>query len=172
MIKIIKNNKIFKGILLVLFPFIIGFFIDKLVMLSFKTDNQIYSTIGGILLSIWIYGGAIIFWFYVGWTFGKFKVSVIKKFTLGNILWALSLGLYTWQFKLLDDASRNMTMAGLSQHYPLGFIGIATRMIGLFTNSFHGLTIIFIAYFIMLIVFSIGFFTAIKFKGGPIYEKK
>lgn len=154
----------YKLTLLVFTPFIIGFFIDKLVEVGFINNNQFFLSIFGLLLAIWTYGGAIAFWFYVGRTFGKLNMTAVKSFIFGNIPWGISFIIFIWQTKLLEDTSRNLLLSALSQHYVLGFIGFGTRIVRLFTNNIHGTTVILSAYFLMIIVFSLGFWSALRSK--------
>lgn len=153
----IKNT--YKIILLILLPFIIGFLINSLLGLGITRDNQLLLSISTILLSIWTYGGAIIFWFLVGRIFGNLNMNKVKSFALGNSVWTISLLLFVWQFLFVNGSNRNLLIAGISQHYALGFVSLGSRILGLFTNSIHGTTVALIAYFLMLIVFSIGFIT-------------
>jgi hypothetical protein len=150
-------NKKYKLTLLVLLPFIIGFSIEKLLAIGITKDSQIYLSLGGLLLSIWTYGGAIFFWFWVGRIFAGLNISTLKSYIMGNTGFGISFIIYTWQFILLDDTSRNLFIAAISQHYVLGFVGLGTRILGLFTNSLHGNTIILLSYLLMLIVFSLGY---------------
>lgn len=139
-----KMNMVYKAIVLVLFPLIMGFLIEKLLV-----DN--ITGLGSLLLGIWLYGGGIVFWLYVGGVFGKFKMSAVKKYILGNIIWGIFLVLYIWQ-------------SALTQYYSLGFVGVSTQILGLFTNSLSSTTIILFSHFLMLLVFSLGFLFAMRFK--------
>ena len=143
-----KTNMKYKLILLVLLPFIIGFLIEGLFRLGI-------TSLGSLLFIPWIYGGGLIFWFWVGRTFGKLNLQPIKSFILGNLAWGISFGLYTWR-----------VVTGLSEFYALGFVGLGTRILRLFTNQIHGTTAMQIAYFLMLIVFSLGFFSALHLKSA------
>ncbi len=158
-----KNTKL-KAILLVIFPLVMGFLIDKLLMANMTKENQLYEILGTLLFTIWSYSGALIFWFCVGWIFGKFKISTIKSFVLGNVVWAIFFGMYIWQFMIIDSNSMNRTIALITQHYALGFVGLSTFIFGIFTNSFNATTIILVSYFLMLAVFSIGFIFSTRSK--------
>lgn len=151
-----------KAIILVILPFIMGYIIDKLLMIGLSGEQNFLTSLGGLLLSVWTYGGGMILWFYVGMVFAKLNIPKVKSFVLGNLLWGISAFLYTWQFILLDDNSRNSSLAALTQHYPLGFIGPSTMIYGIFTNHFYGTWIIFGAYLLMIIVFGLGFRLASK----------
>ncbi|MDY0236558.1 MAG: hypothetical protein RBR71_11035 [Gudongella sp.] len=146
----LKKNMKYKAILLVLFPLIIGFLIEKLLLANITNGNQLYSSLGGLLLAIWTYS-SLIFWFYVGWVFGKFKMATIKRFILGNIVWAISLILYFWQ-------------PAITEYYSIGFASVSINILSLFTNSSNTTTIIVFSYFLMLLVFSLGFIFAVRYK--------
>lgn len=160
----LKMNNKFKLIILVFLPFIIGFSIERLLAVGITGDNQLYLNLSSILLSLWIHGGGIVFWFCVGRMFGNLNMSTVKSFILGNIAWGISVILYTWQFKLVDDTSRNLFISAISQHYPLGFVSLGSSIIGMFTRHLKGTTVILIAYFLMLMVFSLGFISTVRSK--------
>ncbi|MCC5910924.1 MAG: hypothetical protein JJT76_10860 [Clostridiaceae bacterium] len=163
-----KANMKYKLILIVLLPFIIGYFIEGLMGLGMTRNNQLYLSIASMVLSFWIYGG-IVFWFYVGRVFGSLNMNTIKSFILGNSAWGISFSLYIWQFRLLDETSRNFFLGGIAQHYVLGFVGWGSRILTLFTNHIQGIMALQIAYFLMLIVFSLGFYSALKSKSSKSY---
>lgn len=150
-----------KLVLLVLLPLIIGYLIEVLIGLG-MTRNQLYFSIANIFLSLWIYGGGMVFWFYVGRVFGSLKMKPIKSFILGNIAWGIAFSLYILQFSLLVDTGRSFFLGIIAQHYALSFIGLGARILTLFTNNIQGTRAIQIAYFLMLIVFSLGFYSAIS----------
>lgn len=157
-----NNNSNFKLIMLVFLPFIIGYFIDLLVGVGFTTDNQIYISMASPLLTLWSYGGAVAFWFYVGRKFGSLNMAPIKSFILGNIVWGIFLIIYIWQFVVLDDASRNFYLADIPQHYVLGFVTVGTSIMTMFTRNIHGSFVIFISFLFMIIVYSVGFRSALR----------
>jgi hypothetical protein len=96
----------------------------------------------------------LVFWFYVGFRFSKLNMAAGKSFLLGNSAWLVSFILFIWQFIVLDSGSRSMDLALLSQHYILAFIYGAARLLPFVSN---GTTIIFFAYILMVITFTIGF---------------
>lgn len=164
--EIVDRGSEYKLAMLLLLPFIIGLFINTLMASGLTRDNQFFITISGILLSIWIYGGAFIFWFWVGRKFASLGMSKVKSFILGNIGWAISIILFIWQFYLIDQNAMNLIIAGLSQHYALAFTWLGASILGLFTNHINGNTVILLSYVLMILVFSLGFF----FKGPAIKE--
>ena len=97
----------------------------------------------------------LVFWFYVGYRFSKLDMAAWKSFLLGNVAWLVSFLLFIWQFIVLDSADRSMDLALLSQHYILAFVYGAARLLPFISN---GTTIIFFAYILMLLTFSVGFF--------------
>lgn len=159
----LKKNSLYKLIMLVLLPFVIGFLIEKLLTGGILGDNKLYSNLGSILLSIWIYGSGVVFWLYVGRVFGRLNMSSVKSFILGNIVWGISISLYFWQFNLLDDVSRNSFIAGLSEAYPLAFINLGVFISSIFANN-NGNSMVLISYFLMFMVFSLGFISTLRRK--------
>ena len=119
-------------VLLLIIPFLVSYIINLLITIGFKTGLDILMSIANISLYLWAFVAAF-FWFYVGKQFGKLEMPKGKSLVLGNSLWIISLLLYIWQFILLDDLKRNFFIAGISQHYPLGFVWISSRLISLFT---------------------------------------
>lgn len=99
----------------------------------------------------------VVFWFWVGMKFSCISGNKVKIFFIGNSVWLLSFLLYLWQFVLLNDESRNMFLALISQYYMLPFIWSGTKLSLLFTNVIDGTTITIIAYLSMLLVFTVGF---------------
>ncbi|MRH41474.1 hypothetical protein GH741_02155 [Aquibacillus halophilus] len=98
-----------------------------------------------------------VFWFWIGIKFSSFSGNKVKSFFIGNSIWLLTFILYLMQFVLLDDESRNMTIAIISQYYMLSFIWSGTKLALLFTDALNGTTIIIISYLFMLLIFTIGF---------------
>ncbi|QUG41915.1 hypothetical protein KD050_01015 [Psychrobacillus sp. INOP01] len=99
-----------------------------------------------------------VFWFWVGMRFSCLSGNKLNSFFTGNSIWLLSFLIYLWQFVLLDDESRNLFLAGISQYYTLSFIWSSVKFSLLFTDIIHGITITIISYLSMLLVFTIGFF--------------
>ncbi len=159
----LKKNNLYKLIMLVLLPFIIGFLIEKLLIVGAIGDNQLHLNLGSILLSIWIHGSGIVYWFYVGRVFGRLNMSAVKSFILGNIVWGISISLYLWQFNLLDDVSRNTFIAGISEAYPLAFINFGVLISSVFIRN-YGNIMVLISYFLMFIVFIFGFISTLRQK--------
>ncbi len=165
-----KTNKKITLIILVLLPFLIGYFINRLLSVAITSDNQVYLGIGTSLLSLWSKGGAIVFWFFVGRIFGKLDMILVKSFVLGNIGWGISFILFIWQFILLDDVSINFFISGISQNYVLGFVGLGSRIIRIFTNQIHSNTVVMVSYLLMIIVFGIAFISSSRSKSSNIWR--
>ena len=100
----------------------------------------------------------------MGRQFGSLTIEKIKSFILGNVIWAISLALYIWQFIFVDDINRNFFVAGISQHYVLGFVSWGSKAVSLFTNTIDGTVVVIVAYLMMFIVFTVGFITSLTFK--------
>lgn len=135
----IENKKILMWILI---PFIYGLLSNNFVMIIPPLLSQIIFAV---------------FWFWVGKRLSKLGENNIKSFIIGNSIWLLSFLLYLWQFVLLNDESRNMFLALISQHYMLSFIWSGTKLTLLFSNVLHGTTITIVSYLSMLLVFTLGF---------------
>lgn len=99
----------------------------------------------------------LLYWFWVGKLFGQLRYNKVLVFLLGNVLWALSFGLFIWQFVFVDDTNRNLLIAAFSQLYVVLNVVLSSRIIMLFNNSIHGTQIVSISYIIMLLVFVSGF---------------
>ena len=58
-------------------------------------------------------------WFLIGRRSRKVKSSIIPSLLCAHGTSIISLIIYTWQFVIVDDTGRNMTLAVLSQYYSL-----------------------------------------------------
>lgn len=133
--------------LIVLAPLIGGWLFHSLmVMLPFS---------GFLLWTVNI--GFMLFWFWAGRQFALLPRSKMYSFLLGNLVWLPSFLLYIWQFVLVDEASRNMMLAGLSQYYVLFMIIIGTQVHLMYSGDISSTEIVIIAYVLMLVVFAAGF---------------
>ncbi len=159
----LKKNNLYKLTMLVLLPFLISFLIERLLIGGTIGDNKLHLNLGCILLSIWIYGSGVVYWFYVGRVFGRLNMPAVKSFILGNIVWGISICLYFWQFNLLDDVSRNPFIAGISEAYPLAFINLGVFISSAFIRNYGNIMVI-ISYFLMFIVFIFGFISTLHQK--------
>lgn len=101
--------------------------------------------------------GFILFWFWAGRQFSQLTTRKVYGFLFGNSLWLLSFLLYIWQFVLLDETSRNMMLAGLSQYYMLFMIIIGTQIHMAYSTVISSTEIVIISYMLMFVVFSVGF---------------
>lgn len=98
------------------------------------------------------------FWLWVGFRFAALALNKLVSFIVGHSLWLLSLLLFLWQFVLVDDESRNLFLAGMSQNYIFGFLWSGVKWVRI-TNDIHFTTInVTIASFIMMfLTFTVGF---------------
>ncbi|GAA0349514.1 hypothetical protein [Bacillus horti] len=141
----IKKYRLFLYILL---PFVLSFLINSFIELIVPV----------YILLIWpLCISFVIYWFWVGKQFAKVKFNKIKSFIIGNVWWGISVGLYYWQFIILDDSNRNLFLAALSQYYALFILPIAHRIIALFSNVFDFTQSIILSYIIMIVIFTLGF---------------
>lgn len=159
-----KRNINYKLILLLLVPYLAGEIINRLISLGINLNSSSLTSILGMLLSIWTSLGATVYWFYVGRQFGSLEINKIKGFILGNVLWGISFVLFMWQFVLVDDIHRNFSIGIISQHYALGFISWASRLIRLFTNTIDSTAVVMVAHLIMFMIFTFGFISSSKIK--------
>lgn len=149
-----KKNK---HTLIVLAPLIVGWLFNMLIfVLPFS----------GIL--IWMLNlGFVLFWFWGGRQFAKLSIKKVYSYLLGNALWLISFLLFIWQFILLDEAARNMTIAVLSQYYMLFTIIIGTQIHMAYSGVVNSTEIVIISYVVMLVVFTLGFmYQAVRGKGS------
>ena len=131
-----------KMLLWIIIPFVYGFLSNTFMLIAPPLLSQLIFAV---------------FWFWIGMKFSYLIGNNVKSFFIGNSIWLLSFLVYLWQFALLDDESRNMFIAVISQYYMLSFIWSGTILSLLFTDILHGTTITIISYLVMLFVFTIGF---------------
>ncbi len=131
-------------LLLILVPFLYGYLINAMILPLYPFIMQLVF---------------LVFWYFVGIRFSNWNISKWKSFLIGNSLWLISFTLFIWQFILLDDVSRNINIAGFSQNYMLPFIYGAAKLLPF---VYSGTMMIFSAYILMFIPFSIGFFVRKK----------
>jgi len=134
-----ENKKILMWILI---PLIYGFVSNTFMLIIHPLMSQIVFSV---------------FWFWVGIRLSNISGSNVKSFIFGNSIWLLSFLLYIWQFVLLNDESRNMLIALISQYYMLSFIWTGTKLSLLFSDVSSGVTITIISYLSMLLVCTVGF---------------
>jgi hypothetical protein len=56
-------------------------------------------------------------WFWVGGKFAKMKIKAFPSILIGNSIGIVSLIVYLWQFFIVSEVHRNLTLAGLSQAF-------------------------------------------------------
>ncbi|SDL06320.1 hypothetical protein [Natronincola ferrireducens] len=161
----LKTNMKYRLVLLVLLPLIIGCYIEGFMRLGITRNNQVYLQLASLLHVPWMYGGGMAIWFFVGRAFGNLSMNTMKSFILGNIAWGILISLYIWQL-LLDITSRNPFLINTAHYYALGFLGSGVRIVTLFTNDIQVSIALLIAYLLMLVVFSLGFYSALKSKSS------
>ena len=119
-------------------------------------------------LLIWTVNlGIIVFWFWGGRQFALMGRSKPMNFLLGNSGWGILFLVFLWQFILLDDASRNLVLASLSQYYVLCMITLSSQIHILYTDAINANEIVIIAYALMLVVFAAGFVYQLKKGNKP-----
>jgi hypothetical protein len=100
----------------------------------------------------------ILFWGWVGFLCGRLPEKPYRSILLGNATWLFSLGLYMWQFQLLDSAHRSPGFLSLlPQLFPFGVLSTVSGIITLFTRNITMNWIFVISYLCMLGVFFVGF---------------
>ncbi|MFC7064184.1 hypothetical protein [Halobacillus seohaensis] len=134
-----ENKKVFIWILI---PLIYGFISNTFMLIIPPLLSQIVFAV---------------LWFWIGIKLASIGGNNFKSFIFGNSIWLLSFLLYLWQFVLLDDESRNMFIALISQYYMLSFIWSGTKLSLLFSDVLNGTTITIISYLSMLLVCTVGF---------------
>jgi len=141
---IFKNYKL---IIFQLLPFILGWLINHTIVYL-----PIYVNIYWVL-SI----GFILYWFWVGKQFGQLRLNKILSVFLGNIIWAISVGLFIWQFIFVDELNRNLFLAVISQYYGLFTILFSTKIVMLFKAVIDSNQVMITSYTFMFIIYLIGF---------------
>lgn len=56
-------------------------------------------------------------WFWVGGRFAQMNIKAFPSILIGNSLGIVSLIVYLWQFNMVSEGHRNLTLAGLSQAF-------------------------------------------------------
>jgi len=56
-------------------------------------------------------------WFWVGGKFAQMNIKAFPSILIGNSLGIVSLIIYFWQFSIVAEGQRNLTLAGLSQAF-------------------------------------------------------
>lgn len=101
----------------------------------------------------------ILFWGWVGSYCGRLPEKPLKSILTGTATWLFSLGLYAWQFQLLDSAQRSPGLLSLiPQLFPFGVLSTVSRMMTLFTRSISQNWVFVFSYLFMLGIFLIGFY--------------
>ena len=131
-----------RGLIWILIPFIYGW-------LANRTGVIIPPVIAQVVFGI--------FWLWTGAYFAQIKGSRLKHFLLGNSVWALSFGLFLWQFIYTSADDRLLFLAGWSQHYMLAFLWSGVRLYRLIDSTLHGTHITLTAYIVMFVLFTLGF---------------
>lgn len=101
----------------------------------------------------------LLFWGWVGFCCGRLPEKPLKSILMGNATWLFSLGLYVWQFQLLDSVQRSPGLLSLiPQLFPFGVLSTVSRMMTLFTRSISQNWVFVFSYLFMLGIFLIGFY--------------
>lgn|GEM_PF-6359115 len=101
----------------------------------------------------------ILFWGWVGSYCGRAGQKAYKSILIGNATWLLSLGLYVWQFQLLDGTQRSAGILSLlPQLFPFGVLSTVFKMMTLFTRNITQNSGFILCYLYMLGIFLIGFY--------------
>lgn len=144
----LETIKKYKHIILILLPLFLGWLINNSIFIL-----NIYGNL------IWIFSiSFVVYWFWVGKQFGQLRYHRLVSLLIGNAIWIISFGLYIWQFVFVNEMSRNMFLAVISQHYGLFTITFATRIVMLFDNDVIDSTqVLIVSYILMVVIFTIGF---------------
>ena len=145
-----------KRIYLLLFaisPMVIGYSVNLMALLPGIGILLLY--IASIIL--------LIYWFWVGSKFADAVSSPLLAVMGGNFFGILSLFIYYWQFVILDDHSRSMFWAGISQTFTTPLSIFTARIVVFFDKSPNTISQTSITYMyvigtlIMMAVFTIGY---------------
>lgn len=101
----------------------------------------------------------ILFWGWVGSYCGRVGQKAYQSILIGNATWLLSLGLYVWQFGLLNDTQRSAGILSLlPQLFPFGVVSTAFKMMTMLTRNVSSNAGFMFCYLYMLGIFLIGFY--------------
>lgn len=142
-------------LLLALSPILFGLLYSSLILVPVLSTILILASPPVIL----------IYWFWVGRKFSQSIKDPVAAILAGNVFGLISLLLYFWQFILLSSSGRILWLAGFSQAFssPLSFITI--QIAPLFeplsdtVTQVSGNVVQFAGLILMIIIFSIGYFT-------------
>lgn len=143
-----KRNQSFSPLLLLSFPFLWGYAIMHLPLQTFET---VYSSRALLWEALFI-----VFWFWTGMLFARLPLGKIKSFALGNSVWVIFLALYVWQ-AILDINRLSPRLTIVAQAYSFPVLSYTARLLGLFVDSFEATTLLLLAFFFMLVIFTLGF---------------
>ncbi len=129
-------------VLLIFVPLIYGYIASKFIIVIHPFVIQL------------IFGA---FWLWVGLKFGRMALSKFKSILIGNSIWLISFLVFIWQFILIDEVSRNVSLAIFSQYYILPYIWVGTKVAVLFTDTINSSTVMLLSYLCMLVTFLIGY---------------
>ncbi|MDF2544210.1 MAG: hypothetical protein K0S47_3928 [Herbinix sp.] len=106
-----------------------------------------------------------LFWFWVGGKFAQSNVKIFISVLLGNLVGIISLLVYFWQYFLISDSNRNITLAPLSLMFSSTISIFIARLAYLFQpnkNVIDSLsmlsTIQIMGLMLMIIIFTIGYY--------------
>ncbi|GAA0337819.1 hypothetical protein GCM10008967_30100 [Bacillus carboniphilus] len=132
-------------IILIFIPLVTGYILNRVALYFFMPPiiSQIIFTA---------------FWFWVGYRFTLLPWNKLKSFIVGNSIWLLSLLLFIWQFVVLDDESRNLILAGLSQNYIVGFLWSGVKWASvMYDSQLTTLNVTISSFIFMFLTFTVGF---------------
>jgi len=142
-------------IIFVFIPTIIGYFYNILFIPALALASFLLYILPVFMLSLW---------FWVGGRFAQMNVKAVPSILIGNSIGIVSLIVYLWQFSLVSEGHRNLTLTGLSQAFSAS-IGIYIARLAILIQpekNFVGhvtITIMqILGLILMIIVFTIGYY--------------
>ena len=94
-------------VLLTFVPIVVGYLVNITLLLP----------VIGMLIYYVLPLLTTVFWFYLGRQYARSGWKTIPSILIGNATGILSLLVYLWQFLLVTDEARNLTLAGASQMF-------------------------------------------------------
>ncbi len=148
-----KSSQKIALVLMTFVPIIMGYIINSMLRVSVFLGYYIVPCL------------VLIFWFFLGRQFSRTNWRLVFSLLISSVSGVLSLCLYWWQFVVENDATRNMTIAKLSQMYMASVpLFLVSKLFTPFLDRFINLTtteniivLQMISIIIMMIVFGAGY---------------
>jgi hypothetical protein len=105
----------------------------------------------------------LVLWFWIGSKYGQTNWNILQSILIGNLVGFISLGLYLWQFTVLNDDKRDLFIAGFSQMFTACTNIFTVRIAILFEAEQNAITqtsataLQYLGLILMVVVFAFGY---------------